>query len=226
MELVVKDVSLERGREYIIENHYTSGCGVASMTWGLFHESTDEMVGAIAFQTPISENVRKAIFGDEVCWCDDVDGEHGFHQHVTELHRLATNDDLPNTATSWFISQALDRLKKYKPKYWAVVSHADETEDHQGTVYQATNAIYTGMAGGRKYYRTSDGQLKPPRNCGDRISPDEARERGWSIEERDGKYRYIFFLPNGQRHRRWMENNLNYEQKPYPDSSTPVPADD
>jgi len=219
MDLTVKDIPQSQGREYIVENHYTGGCGVASMIWGLF--DGDEMVGAIAYQTPISENVRKAIFGSDDCWCDEVDGgSHGFHQHVTELHRLVTDDDLHETATSWFISQSLDRLKQYKPKYWAVISHADMTEGHDGTVYQATNAIYTGVADGSVYYRTPDGQLKPPRDCGENISHEQAKKRGWNIEHRDGKHRYLFLLPNGKRHRRWMVNNLQYKQKPYPNPST------
>jgi len=215
----VKSVKQSVGREYIMENHYTSGCAVGSMMWGLY-DWWGDLRGVAAFHTPISENVRKAVFGDGECWCDDVDGEHGFHQHVTELHRLATDDDLPPTTTSWFVSQALDRLKEYKPKYWAVISHADSTEGHDGTVYQATNAVYTGMAGGNTYYRKPDGTLKPPRNgIEGNISVEEARERGWEVECRDGKHRYLFFLPDGQRHKRWIENNLQYEEQPYPSTT-------
>jgi hypothetical protein len=215
MDYTIKDIKMSRGREYIMERHYTGGCAVASMTWGLF-DSDDEMVGAIAFHTPISENVRKAVWGDDVCWCDDIEGEHGFHEHITELHRLVTVDDIDPTATSWFISQALDRLKEYKPKYWGVLSFADSTEDHDGTVYQATNAIYTGMTGESVYYRDQDGVLRPPRNGGHNISKEEAHERGWEVEKRKAKHRYLFLLPNGQRHRRWMLNNLKFEQREYP----------
>lgn len=229
-ELTVEDIAQSVGREYIIENHYTGGCAVGSMMWGI-RDGNNDLRGAIAFHTPISENVRKAVFDadrDE-CWCSKVDEDHGFHQHVTELHRLATDDDLPETATSWFISKSLDRLKSYKKKYWAVLSHADDAEQHDGTVYQATNAIYTGKTGSEKpYYRKPDGTLKPPRNgIEGNISPEDARDRGWEVEHRPAKHRYVFFLPDGKRHKRWLENHLAYEQLEYPTNNvSPVSAVD
>jgi len=215
----VESIPQAEGREYIINRHYTAGCAVGSMMWGLY-DNVDQLRGVIAFHTPISENVRKAFFDGEKdqCWCSHIDEEHGFHQHVTELHRLATDEFLPSETTSWFVSQSLDKLKKYKPKYWAVLSHADSTEGHLGTIYQACNATYTGTTdSSKKFYRKSDGTLKPPRNgIEGNISPEEARERGWEVEERGHKHRYIFFLPDGRRHKRWIENHLKYEEKEYP----------
>jgi len=225
MNFTIEKTKQSAARGYIMDNHYTGGCAVGSMTWGLF--DGDDLGGAIAFHTPISENVRKSIFGDGECWCDKVSEGHGFHQHVTELHRLATDDDLPQTATSWFVSESLDRLKEYKPKYWAVLSFADSTEGHDGTVYQACNAKYIGMSGERTYYRAPDGTLKPPRNgIEGNITVDEAEERGWETEKRKAKHRYLFTLPDGKRHKRWIDNNLQFDVQEYPMSSDePATAD-
>jgi len=221
-DLYVKKVPMDVGREFIMEHHYSGGCGVAAMTWGLFEEVNDEMVGAIAFQTPCSENVRESIFGDDVCHCDLVDGEHTYKSHVTELHRLVTLDETPHNTESWFISRALDRLKEYKPKYWGIVSFADETEGHVGTIYQATNALYYGMSGSSTFYRDEKGRLRHPRQVGENITIGEAREREWEPERRDGKHRYLFLLDDTVRSRDDLVGELEIETEPYPDKGAAV----
>lgn len=187
---------------------------MAAMIWGMM--DGDDLVGAIAFHAPISENVRKSVFGGGECWCGHLDGSHTFSEHVIELHRLVVLDDQPDTVTSWFISRGLDRLKDYKPKYWAVVSFADSTEGHDGTVYQAANADYYGSTGESVFYRDESGNLRPPRINGDNISLSDAKERGWEKERRESKHRYVFFLPDGKRHRRWIDNNCELEFEEYP----------
>lgn len=205
-ECEVRKLPQKVGRGFIIENHYTSGCGVASMIWGMFWNdgSGEELIGAIAFQTPISENVRASIFG-----------ESGKGK-VTEFHRMAIKDKAPKNSGSWFISRSLDRLKDYKPKYEAVVSFADTTEGHDGTVYQAANADYYGSTGKATYYRKPDGQLKAPRQVGENITVSEARERGWSVDRRDVKHRYVFWLPGPYQSKRELREKAKIEIKPYP----------
>lgn len=216
MDFELQKLKKQPGREYISENHYSGGCSNAAMMWGLFDEDGTEIRGAIAFAVPISEKMRKQFLGGDQCWCDKIDDEHGFHQHVIDLHRLYTDDDLPAGTETWFISQALNRLKEYKPKYWLVTAFADSTEGHQGTVYQAANAHYYGTTDKATFYRDKNDRLRHPRQCGENITVDEAKQRGWEIEKRDSKYRYLFFLPDGQRHKRWIKNELSVELMEYP----------
>lgn len=203
-ELVVKKIPLEVGRDFVKENHYTSGCGIAAMIWGLYSNTTSELLGAIAFQTPISENVRRSIFGEEK--------KHA----VTELHRMAIVDRAPHNTASWFITRALDGLKNHKPKYHAVVAFADTTEGHDGTVYQAANADYYGTSDPATFYRTEDGHLKHPRERGNNISKEEARSRGWEPEKRDSKHRYVFWLPDEYQSKDELREQAEIELQPYP----------
>lgn len=193
------------------------------MIWGLSEDpEMEDLRGAIAFATPISEAVRKTFLGDDECWCDHISSEHGFHQHVTDLHRLYTDDSLPDGTETWFISQALDALKEYKPKYWLVTAFADSTEGHSGTVYQAANAHYYGTTGEATFYRDQEGTLRHPRQCGENITKSEARERGWDVEKRDSKHRYVFLLPDGKRHREWLLDELDVELCEYPSAEKVV----
>lgn len=226
MNFTLEKLSKQDGREYIKENHYSGGCSNAAMMWGLYDE-TGKRRGAIAFAVPISEQMRKQFLGGDECWCshDSLDDGHGFQQHVTDLHRLYTDDDLPEGTETWFISEALDALKAYKPKYWIVTAFADSTEGHLGTVYQAANAHYYGTTDEATFYRDQSGTLWHPRQCGENITQTEARNRGWKIEKRDSKHRYLFLLPDGKRHRRWLRNELSVEIQEYPDSTNVAVAD-
>src|SRR5574343_2015619 len=118
----VKKVPASVCKDFIITPHYSHGCHNGPMTWGVF-DPIDNLVGVCAFATPNSENVRASIFGK-----DHV-------SRVTELHRLVLLDEVPKMAESWFIVRALKGLKEYRPNLWAVVSFADSTEGHVGTIY-------------------------------------------------------------------------------------------
>lgn len=208
----IPDLSIEPGgdevTEYIRENHYTGTCNPISNKWKIVHETDDgsEIVGAIVFANPMSEQVREFIAGS------------GNERQVTELHRLYTDDDCGKNVESWFIANALSALKKKKPKYRFVVSYADETEGHEGTIYKATNAWFTGKAQERKFYRDQDGNLRSPREAGENVTLADADERGWTVEKRETKFRYVFPLPDPYESREDVRDDLACETMPYPDS--------
>lgn len=228
--LQVREISRRTCKQFMERYHYSGGLGNAAMSWGAFDTDTGQIVGAIAFQTPISENTRDSIFGNGVCGCQLVDPKecdrdgcrvrgdhHHLGEHVTELHRLAVVPSTPKNTGSWLISRGLTQLKSYKPKYWAVISMADSTEDHDGTQYQAANADYYGMTESRVEYIDNDGRLRSPRQCGENISHSVAEDRGWKAVERDGKHRYVFWLPyRSGRSKQGLREFADIEIKTYP----------
>jgi len=205
----ISDLEIEAGSdsavEYIRDNHYTGTCNPISNKWVLRVTETGEMVGAIVFANPMSEKVREFIAG--------VDEK----KSVTELHRLYTDDRCGKNVESWFIANALSRLKKKKPKYRFVVSYADESEGHEGTVYKATNALYTGKAQERKFYRDDDGNLRSPRQAGENITLDMAEEKGWTVEMRKTKHRFVFPLPDQYESRQDAIDDMACDDLSYPD---------
>ena len=194
------------GRDFIKEHHYSKGCHNGPMCWGLF-DMTGRLIGVCAFATPSSENVRRSVFGPD------------HKNHVTELHRLVILDETPKNTESWFIVRALRGLHEYRPGIWGVLSFADETEGHRGTIYQATNAIYLGTTGRTRFWRDPTGRLRHPRQNGHNVTPAEAEEMGWESEMRDAKHRYLFLVGDGPAHRRRLRKLIQGTPRPYPNPS-------
>lgn len=190
------------GRDFIKAHHYSRGCHNGPMCWGLY--DGDALIGVCAFATPNSEAVRESVFGPE------------HKDRVTELHRLVILDGTPTNTESWFIVRALRGLKEYRTHIWAVLSFADGTEGHTGTIYQATNALYLGTTGRSRFYRDETGRLRHPRQNGVNISLKEAEARGWTPEMRDAKHRYLYILGDGPRHRNGLRKQVKFPELPYP----------
>lgn len=201
----VKDFTVEKipsnvGRSILIRNHYTKGCHRGPICYGLKYN--DLKFGVLAFAVPVSENVRRSIWKDKF---EDMKDK------TIELHRLYTVDNTPKNTESYFISKSLKLFKQQYPKYKAVISFSDMTENHLGIVYQATNALYYGMTKTKTvFYRDEKGRLRSPRQCGVNISKNEAKRRGWKIEKRDYKHKYLYLLD------KTVKDKLGIEIKDYP----------
>lgn len=187
------------GKNYIKANHYSKTCHNGPMCWGLYTKESD-LVGVCAFATPCSENVRASIFGTE------------HKDRVTELHRLHTQDDLPPNTTSWFVSQSLRGLLEYRPKIRAVISFADSTEGHVGTIYKALNFEFCGTTGSAVFYRDQEGRLRHPRQSGVNITTKMASELGWKSEKRDAKNRYILICGQDRREKKYWRKVFEMHQ--------------
>jgi hypothetical protein len=189
------------GKEFVKRHHYSHGIHNGPMTWGLFDGGT--LVGVIAFAAPSSENVRASVFGAEA------------KNSVTDLHRLVLLDEVPHNSESWFIVRGLRALKEERPYYRAVLSFADATQGHVGTIYQATNAIYTGRSSRARFFLDADGRLRHPRQNGHNVTLTEAEAWGWRPVMREGKFRYVFLLGD-RRERRISQAQLLLPALPYP----------
>ena len=193
-DFIVDKIPSKIGKNYIRENHYSQSCHNGPMCWGLY--KNDELVGVCAFATPCSENVRASIFG--------VDHK----DRVTELHRLFTEDDLPENTTSWFVARAIKGLLEYRPKIKAIISFADMTEGHVGTIYKALNFDYKGTSSRAWFYRDGEGRLRHPRQSGVNISKEVAYERGWTREKRDAKARYLLIVGDNKRDKKYWKQKV------------------
>jgi hypothetical protein len=188
----IQRISAKTAKEYIRQHHYSHGShNGPSPCYGLFDRET--LIGVLMFATPCSENVRASVFGAE------------FVDHVTELHRLHILDVTPKNTESWFISRCLKLLKEDKPNIWAVLSFSDSTEGHNGTIYKATNAKFCGMTGKAYFYLDQDNRLRHPRQCGVNITLSKAKELGWNRVQREGKYRYLWLLPDNKSHKHILQ---------------------
>lgn len=223
-ELIVAPIPFKMAKAFVQANHYMGGChNGPTAQFGLFRlpqplpprwrngskpgqawiEFADverlnpaSLVGTIIFATPNSENVCRSVFGDE------------HKRRVTELHRLCLLDSVGHNAESHFICQALAMLKEARPDLWGVISFADTSFGHVGTIYQASNAYWTGTSPARAAYRDAAGRIRHRRQCGHNVSTLEAQERGWEIIPGGVKQRYLFTMPDDRRHKKQIEGGM------------------
>lgn len=204
----IKRLRFSESKDFVCRHHYSHGChNGPKLSLGLFNGQV--LIGVCMFSTPCSENVRASVFGP-----DEKDA-------VIELSRLVVLDEAPHNTESWFVSRCLHTLKTLFPTIHAVLSFADPTQGHVGTIYQAMNFRYTGTSSSKTFYRDVDGRLRHPRQCGKNISRAAAAEMGWTAVASMGKHRYIRLLPDNKRHLRELSKRclLNIDI-PYPKRGT------
>jgi hypothetical protein len=56
-----------------------------------------------------------------------------------ELARLYLLDDVPQNAETWFIAQSVKWIRFHRPDVFNLVSYADPSAGHKGTIYRAAN---------------------------------------------------------------------------------------
>lgn len=166
--------------------HYTNSATYGMIRYGW--EIDGELAGVTIYNAG-NHDMRKGVFGSE------------HYTHVLHHHRLALHPDAPKFTASQFIGASLRQLvQDYSNELWAVVTYADSCY-HDGTIYRATNAIYTGLvAKGNLKFITPDGVIKPTQSV-QGTWPErrkEAANLGWTEIRCKGKHRYVYLTGTGR----------------------------
>lgn len=180
-----------------------------------------------AKSVPAAHKYDYSIFNDSGEWCGVILYSYGsspqigmqyglFAGEVLELIRVALNGK--QKCTSQAVAMTLKRLHKDAPNVRLVVSFADQEQGHLGTIYQASNWMYTGSRSGaaafivngkRMHYKTvvSQGWKNNEKWLREHVDPN-------AIEVQSGdKHKYLFFFDRKTRKR------LSHLAKPYPKQS-------
>lgn len=155
-------------RAFVEAHHYSASFPAARERVGLYRRG--ELVGVAVASQPPNNLVLDRLP------CDRAEG--------VELGRLVLLDDVPANGESWFIARAFELLKR--EGYRGVISFSDPMPrrsvdgstvfpGHVGTVYQASNAVYTGAGARRTQRLLPDGRVFSDRA----ISKIRSRQRGW-----------------------------------------------
>ena len=135
---------------------------------------------------------------------------------MAELVRVALGKH--KNPVSKIISICINIVKKNNPNLRLLVSFADPTQKHLGTIYQALNWIYVGQTSKSKTYIGYDGKQYHERVISKSrikkhygkytpcLSPDDCK----TIRINEGKYKYLFPLD------RTMRKKIEPLAKPYP----------
>lgn len=207
----VKDLELRPipgrvARKLIVENHYSHAwpAGGGRIPLGVFWSGA--LRGAIIYSTGANTQAHQLVEGSE-------------RRQFLELTRLWLDDRLGKNSESRVIGASIRLLKKYAPWVKWLLSYADPNVGHVGTIYQATNWLYTGLAGqdggleinGRIYHRrTVNSRLGTSRQS-------YLRDVGFEVKvvRVMRKHRYIYFLDPS-----WRER-LKAPVLPYPKAEEP-----
>lgn len=200
----VHPISYADAMSVVVANHYLHRKAPASYCFGLF-DSTGALIGVVTYGTPAS---RTLVAG--VCGPDEANS-------VVELTRLWIADFSPRNAESFLIGKS---LKMLPDSVEVVVSYAEIQAGHIGTIYQATNWLYTGLSDAHVEWRI-DGEKpkKHIRHIFDEYGSLEDAKKALGDRlvraERPRKHRYVMFRGSKSRKRELMAK-LRYGIKPYP----------
>ena len=171
--------------DIVVKNHYLHRKAPCSIAFGLFLDGI--IKGVICYGTPSSSPLRIGIAGKENIL------------NVVELTRLWVDDSVPKNGESYLIGNTMRKSGKE-----IIVSYAEIQQGHIGTVYQATNWIYTGLSAKRTNW-TIKGINKHCQTIADKYSSKEIREKygdDFSLQPRPRKHRYVFINAKGSRDRK------------------------
>lgn len=197
----IRQITNALAAEVVIEKHYLHRRPPCSIAFGLY--LGEELKGVICYGTPSSSPLRAGIAGIEQA------------NNVIELTRLWVDDSVPRNGESYLIGNTLPKCGKE-----IVVSYADTAQQHVGTVYQATNWLYTGLSAKRTDYHI-EGMDKHGQTLADKHTSKELRAMygdKFSLKPRSRKHRYIFINAKGKR-KQLLLSLLKYKQEPYPKKS-------
>lgn len=147
--LVVEPVMPSAVRLMITEFHYLHSMPAASRRcYGVFRDSA--LVGAVVFTAGArcGYNILSA----------------ARPQEVATLARLWLTDELPKNAESRVIGAVLRDLRR-DTDWKLLLSYADPSAGHIGTIYQATGWLYLGQGGTEGYLELADGEVVHPRTA-------------------------------------------------------------
>ena len=175
-------------RDFIETWHYSKNINGLISDYCFKLIDGDKIIGAMIYGRIAMAGVWKKYANKE---CD-----------LIELRRLCCIDDTPKNTESYFIGNTLRWLKK-NTEIKTVISYADTTYNHEGTIYKASNFKNIGMTAkgrvimyqGKRYHdktiRTKyKGQLKPfAKKIKQALDCGEAK-----YIKTKGKYIYIYKL--------------------------------
>ena len=208
----VREIHPKEAYPFLLKIHYAKRIPSISYAYGLFWNG--DLVGVVTYGTPPSSTLRSGVCGEE------------YISNVLELNRLVLLNNRPNEA-SLLISRSLKLL----PRKQVVVSYSDTAQDHFGTIYQATNWLYTGTSKPLYDYALKN-STRHNYSIGDSVAGAPNRAKAlkekygddFYLKKRSLKHRYVTFTGT-KMDKKIMRRALRYEILPYPKKSLATAED-
>jgi hypothetical protein len=193
----VEPITKAQAEALVTARHYSRS---GSIFWAGFGLVANGMIEGVVVYGQPSAPIQKHAFS-------------GRDFRLYELSRLVIQTTERNAA-SFLIGRSLRMLEQPS----AVVSYADSEWGHVGSIYQATNWLYTGATKSHDHLYLIDGKRTHPMTLRDQGITDPkrwARENEIETIAPAEKHRY-FMLNGSRRDRKSMLAALRYPVQPYP----------
>lgn len=202
-DYTIERISYQMAMELVISKHYLHRKAPVSMAFGMF-DLCGQLVGVVTYGVPASSTLLKGVCGSEEA------------SNVYELNRLWVDDSVPKNGESYLIGNTLSLIDKE-----IIVSYADTSQDHIGTVYQATNWIYTGLSAKFRDPKVKGLENQHHATYAHGLSNKQVIEKFGDqvyFVERPRKHRYIFINATKRRKKELLKK-LRYPILEYPKKS-------
>jgi hypothetical protein len=221
--LSVREINKNLAKKMIITHHYSHKWSSCRYALGLFYdtgnehsffdETEEKLIGVAIYGYPVGRLAAGSI------------SDYLKPDEVLELTRLFIFDDYGSNIESYFLSKTFKWLKQNDKTIKGLVSYSDPEQNHQGTIYQATNWIYQGNS------------IRLMKNYGIKLSKDgdwmhsrtvsatygshnvehlkkKIGHTFWRKEEPE-KHRYVYLLCNKKDKKKIMDT-IKHPPLPYP----------
>lgn len=146
-------------RAFVETHHYSGSYPAARRAWGLFHKDQG-LVGVAVLAVPM-QAATGALLAPDLA---------NPRSATVELSRLVLLDEVAGNAETWFWARVRRALRQELPRVALILSYSDPVirrdlsgrailPGHIGTVYQASNADYTGRGKPRKLVLAPSGEV-------------------------------------------------------------------
>lgn len=198
-------VDLQEVSAFVKTNHYSGNHPLVDYCFGAYYD--DALMGVCMFGH---------VGGNPDVAC--ILKGHDNPLEYRELSRLVFYDDVPKNSESQFVSWCIRWLKN-NTELLGLISFADPVQGHRGTIYQASNWVYTGLQRQDRDRMFVDGVEHHPKRLynmyGTSSVPKlqailKAKKKKLTFAEREPKHRYVYVL------RPELRPLLKFEAKEYP----------
>ena len=195
LDAIVKDLNIAPisqidAKEILIPNHYLhSFPGGTRLSFGVYLDT--RLMGALTFG--VGPYLGYKLVKD------------ASPNDVVTLTRLWLSDDLPKNSESRVLGIVLRSLRKDTSLKF-VLAYSDPVAGHVGTIYQATNWLYTGLSSATPLYDIGDGIPRHSRSLAHQLGSHSIHyltSQGIAVKtvSQIAKHRYIYFLDDSWRTR-------------------------
>lgn len=196
----IKLIEKKLANKIQIENHYLHTRASCIYGFGLF--DGDVIIGVILYGNPTAPTTL------DICGKEE-------RKSVIEITRLWIKDDTPKNTESYFIGNTIKLIDKH-----IIIAFADPEFQHVGTIYQASNFIYTerskrggkviAIKGSKIHNKTLWKQYKTAKKIREIFGDENVYYKPYIT-----KLRYVYFNCSKKRKNELL-GKLIYKIEPYP----------